>query len=537
MNLPSFFSRRSAAQLCATLALGGALLVPALVTASDNKTAPITITIDEASTGPKIDRHIFGHFAEHLGDGIYGGVWVGPKSKIPNTRGIRKDVVEALKDIKVPNVRWPGGCFADDYHWRDGIGKPSERRLRVNTSWAGRAEPNTFGAHEYFDFLSQIGSEAFISANIGSGTVQEAADWLEYLTASTKDSSLAQERAKNGHPEPYKVAFWGIGNEAWGCGGPMTAEEYLTELKRFANFSRNRNPAMPTQKVAVGPDGEGFAEYAEVVMKAWSTKVWAWDMNALSLHRYIRNGWPPNIAATGFNATQYAAVIHEALGMEDFIKANVAVMDKYDPERKIAILVDEWGAWYAPTAGTDPGYLVQANSQRDAIISALNFNIFIRHAERVRGANLAQMVNVLQAVILTDQEKMVLTPTYHAFRLYVPFQDAQRLGVAYNQGSYQQGNINVPQVDVVAAKGQDNRTWVAVTNVDPERALEVELVLKGRTIAKVDGETLEASAMDAVNSFQQPNTITPKPVNAALANGKLRLKLAPHSVTVVGLDI
>jgi alpha-N-arabinofuranosidase len=496
-------------------------------------TDAITVTVDPSAEGPIINRHIFGQFAEHLGRGIYEGIWVGPDSSIPNTRGIRNDVVGALKKLKVPAVRWPGGCFADEYHWRDGIGSAEERRARINASWAGRLEPNTFGTHEFFDFLEQIGAEAFISANVGSGTVHEAADWLEYLTAT--GSSLARERAANGHPEPYEVAFWGIGNEVWGCGGPLTAEEYLTQLKLYSNFCTNYNSDMPTKQVAVGPDSTGFAEYTEVIMEAWSTKSWAWNIDGLSLHRYTRNGWPPNIIATGFSEDQYAAVIEETLGMDAFIETNVAIMDRYDPEKRVAILVDEWGTWYAPKEGTNPGFLEQQNSQRDAMVAALNFNIFVRHANRVRGANIAQMINVLQAMILTDQEKMILTPTYHVFRMYVPFQDATRLGIDYNAGAYEQDDTSLPRIDAIAARGKDGRIWLALTNIDPNRPATINLGLEGGAIADAKGETLDAPAIDAVNTFDQPTRVSPQALDLETSADSVRFTVAPRSVTVLSL--
>jgi alpha-N-arabinofuranosidase len=497
----------------------------------------IKVSIDASQSGPQINRHIFGQFAEHLGTGIYGGIWVGPESEIPNTRGIRNDVVEALKAIKVPNVRWPGGCFADQYHWRDGIGTPEERKSRINVSWGGSPEYNTFGTHEYFDFISQIGSEAFVSANVGSGTVQESADWLEYLTAT--GSALAMERARNGHPEPYDVAIWGVGNEVWGCGGPFTPQEYITELKQFATFTNNYNANVNTQFVAVGPDS--FDEYSfgypEAIMEAWSKKTWTWDIQGLSLHMYTRGGWPAVIPATGFNESGYAAVIKETLGMDKFISDNRAIMDKYDPDYKVSIMVDEWGTWYAPTEGTNPGFLQQQNSQRDAVLAALNFNIFIRHAERVKGANIAQMINVLQAMILTEGEKMVLTPTYHTFRMYVPFQDATRLPINFNKGFYKEGTIELPRVDAIAAKGKDGKIYVAITNIDPKNTASLDLSFAGQTIAGVKGETLYASAIDAVNTFDKPDNVAPKSINADLSGSNVSVTVQPQSVTVLALEL
>lgn len=495
----------------------------------------VKITIDPSQPGPEINRHIFGHFAEHLGFGIYGGIWVGHDSEIPNTRGIRNDVVGALRELKVPNVRWPGGCYADQYHWRDGIGTPEERRARINVSWGGAPEPNTFGTHEFFDFIEQIGSEAFISANVGSGTVQEAADWLEYLTAT--GSGLAQERARNGRTDPYEVEFWGIGNEVWGCGGPFTPQEYITELKKHATFTNNYNEKVNTQFVAVGPDAfdEFSFGYTEPIMEAWASKTWTWDIQGLSLHKYTRGGWPPVIPAIGFNEAQYAAVIKETLEMDEFISVNRAIMDKYDPETKVSILVDEWGSWLAPTEGTNPGFLQQQNSQRDAIIAALNFNIFVRHAERVHGANIAQMINVLQAVIFTDNEKMVLTPTYHAFRMYVPFQDATRLPVSFDQGTYQVGDVELPRLDAIAARGKDGKIYVAITNIDAKNTANFDLSLDGFPVSEVKGETLYASAIDAVNDFDKPDNVSPKAINARVSRNNISVTLQPQSVTVLSI--
>jgi alpha-L-arabinofuranosidase len=495
--------------------------------------ARMKITVDPSQPGPEINRHIFGHFAEHLGFGIYGGIWVGPNSEIPNTRGIRNDVVGALRELKVPNVRWPGGCFADQYHWRDGIGSAEERLARINVSWGGAPEPNTFGTHEFFDFIELIGSEAFISANVGSGTVQEAADWLEYLTAT--GSGLAKERARNGRTEPYEVEFWGIGNEVWGCGGPFTPQEYITELKKHATFTTNYNTKVPTQFIAVGPDFYDTYSfgYTEAIMEAWANKTWTWNIQGLSLHKYTRNGWPPNIAATNFNESQYASVIRETLGMDQFIIDNKVIMDKYDPNVEVSILVDEWGSWYAPTEGSNPGFLQQQNSQRDAIIAALNFNIFARHADRVKGANIAQMINVLQAVIFTENEKMVLTPTYHAFRMYVPFQDATRLPISFEPGSYKVGDIELPRVDAIAARGKDGKIYVAITNIDAKNTANFDLSLEGHSITNVTGETLFAPSIDAVNDFNRPGNVSPRTINARVTRNNIAVTVQPQSVTVL----
>ena len=377
-------------------------IVSALACAAALAEDAISLRLDADKPGPKIDRQLFGQFAEHLGRGIYEGIWVGPDSPIPNTRGIRNDVVAALKALRVPNVRWPGGCFADEYHWRKGIGPRAERPATLNPNWGGVIEPNTFGTHEFMDFVAQIGAEAYLSVNVGSGTAQEAAEWLEYLTTN-QPTELAKERAANGHAEPYGISYLGLGNENWGCGGSMTPEYYVSQMKVYARYSRNFNATHPMLKIAVGPDGDDTG-YTEAVMSAWKNRTWAWDIDGLSLHSYTVGGWPPKYKATGFGAGEYASLLKDTLRMDQLIRTHSAIMDKYDPDKKIALVVDEWGAWLAPTPGSKEGFLEQQNSQRDAIIAALNINIFARHAARVRMANIAQMVNVLQAMILTEQE-------------------------------------------------------------------------------------------------------------------------------------
>ncbi len=499
----------------------------------------IQLTIDSSKPGEMINRHIFGQFAEHLGQGIYEGIWVGRDSKIPNTRGIRNDVVEALKAIKVPNVRYPGGCFADEYHWRKGIGP--KRAVTLNPNWGGVIEPNTFGTHEYLDFLNQIGSEAFLSVNVGSGTPQEAAEWLEYLTTD-QPTDLAKERAANGHPSPYKIAFLGIGNESWDCGGNMSPDYYLSQLKIYSRFVRNFNPEQQTANrmlnIAVGPGGgeQRFLEWTEAIMKGWQDRKWSWDMQGLSLHNYTVVNWENKHSSINFGEKEYAEILRETLKMDELIGKHSAIMDKYDPQKKIALVVDEWGAWYAPLPGSNPGFLIQQNSQRDAILAALNINIFARHADRVRMANIAQMINVLQSMILTDNEKMVLTPTYHVFKMYLPFQDSTFVPVSFNAGNYTFDGITLPRVDAIAAKDKEGRLWLAITNVDPNRSVEIDINAFGISAGSAVGETLTAPNVDSVNTFEKSDTVRPRPISAKARNGKLVLNLQPKSVTVFRVE-
>ncbi len=537
---------------------------PALAqTAPQPAAAPGPLTIEADKPGPVINRDIFGQFAEHLGKGIYGGVWVGNTSPIPNVRGIRSDVVGALKAIKVPVVRWPGGCFADEYHWRDGVGPAARRVTTVNTNWGNSVEPNTFGTDEFMDFAGQIGAEAYVSVNLGSGTVKEASDWLAYMTAAAP-ASAAKERAANGRSAPYRVKYLGLGNESWGCGGPFTPEEYVTKMKTFAHFVHNQNPEqapppidfaaivpslmagktldslprnpLAMQRIAVGPNSAD-PSYTEVVMKAWKERSPIyWNIEGISLHQYTWGSMPFNEPATGFGEKEYATILMQSRGIERTIAMHSAIMDKYDPNKQISLAVDEWGVWLKPTEGTEQMHLIQQNSLRDGIAAALNLNIFARHADRVRMTNIAQMVNVLQAMIMTDGPKMVLTPTYHVYKLYVPFQDATFLPVTFNAGEYTFGTITLPRVDAIAARGKDGKVWLTLVNLDPNAETEVNASVAGVAASRAEGEVLTAASFAAVNTYDAPNAVQPRPYRASATDGRLVLRLPPHSVTVVRLE-
>jgi alpha-L-arabinofuranosidase len=525
-----------AVALAATVFAG----LPGIVTAAQPAlpVSAVPVAVHAGQAGPVINRDIFGQFAEHLGEGIYGGLWVGPNSPIPNVRGLRSDVVKALKELKIPNVRWPGGCFADEYHWRAGIGPAAKRPVTLNPNWGGVTESNQFGTHEFFDFLDQIGSDAYVSVNMGSGTTQEAADWAEYMTAA-QPTALAQERAANGHKAPYKLRLLGLGNEAWGCGGSMTPEHYVDEMKAFARTTRNYDPAQTganaMKRIAVGPDGEK-TEYTEAVMKAWKEKVWSWDIEGISMHHYTVAGWPPSYNSAKFGEKEYAALVADALDMERLVTMNAAIMDRYDPAKKIGLIVDEWGVWLAPLEGTNPAFLVQQNTIRDGVIAALHINIFSRHADRVKGANIAQMVNVLQAMVLTNGPKMLLTPTYHVFHMYKPFQDATLVPLTYFGGTFTAGEKTLPRLDAISARDAQGRLWLAVTNLDPNRPARIDLAVDGLAIRSAAGEMLTAPSVDSHNTFEAPDVVKPRPFEAQARNGVLSLDLPGKSVTVVRLS-
>jgi alpha-N-arabinofuranosidase len=520
---------------CAVMALMMGMPISA-ASAREAAAPAVTVTIEAGHPGAKNDRHIFGQFAEHLGTGIYGGIWVGKDSSIPNVRGIRSDVVAALKAIRVPDVRWPGGCFADEYHWRNGVGPT--RRSTVNANWGGAIEPDTFGTDEYMDFLHQIGAEAYVSVNVGSGTLEEAADWLAYMTSDQR-SSAGADRAANGQAAPYSVEFLGLGNESWGCGGNMRPQYYTDLMKRYARFARNYNPAQQTdhvmQRIAVGPTDDDTA-YTEGVMKAWSERDWSWSIEGLSLHSYTVPHWPPSLPSTGFGEDDYAQILATTLKMDQRIARHAAIMDKYDPDKKVALVVDEWGVWYAENPGTPKGFLQQQNSMRDAIVAALNFDIFAKHADRVRMANIAQMVNVLQALVLTDGPKMVLTPTYYVHQLYLPFQDATFVPVQFDAGEYVHGDVKLPRVDAVAAKGADGKLYLALVNLDPNRPATVRVAVPEGHYARAAGQVLTSPNVNSVNTFEAPKTVVPAPIAGTLANGEVSVSLPSKSVAVIALE-
>ncbi|MDR0731439.1 MAG: alpha-N-arabinofuranosidase, partial [Treponema sp.] len=377
----------------------------------------------------KISRHIYGHFSEHLGRCIYGGYWVGndpeAAASIPNTRGIRNDIVAALRQIRIPNLRWPGGCFADEYHWEDGIGPREGRPKMINTHWGGVTEDNSFGTHEFLDLCEQLSDpagprcEPYICGNVGSGTVQELSRWVEYCNFDGI-SPMAELRKKNGRDKPWKVRLWGIGNENWGCGGDMTPEFYADNYRRYACYARNYGDAR-LYKIACGPAGDDY-NWTEVIMK---NTAGTGLLNGLALHHYTVPGeWSHKGSATEFSEAEWFSTLRKALYTEELLQKHSAIMDRYDPQRKVGLVMDEWGTWYDVEPGTNPGFLYQQNSLRDALVAGIHFNSFNNHAERLYMANIAQTINVLQSVILTEGPKMILTPTYHAFDMYKVHQDA-----------------------------------------------------------------------------------------------------------------
>jgi alpha-N-arabinofuranosidase len=518
--------------------VGAVLLV--FLAASAMAAAPgsvsVTVAVDTTKPGPQIDRNIYGQFAEHLGRGIYEGIWVGQNSNIPNINGYRKDVVDALRKIHVPVVRWPGGCFADQYDWRDGIGPRATRPVRINVNWGGVTDDNAFGTHEFLDFAELLGADAYVVGNMGSMAPRDMSLWLEYMT-SAQNSSLVQERRKNGRDQPWQVKFFGIGNEAWGCGGRMRAEYAADVTRRYSSFLNSR-AEQDLVKVATGPSANeaATADYTETMMKNGVGLGGRPSFQALSLHYYtfpIPRRAASGNRATGFGEDEWSNILRSARQMDDAISTASGIMDKYDPDKKIALFVDEWGAWHDPETGTNPRFLYQQSSLLDAEVAALTLNIFHRHTDRVKMANIAQMINVIQAMILTDQEKMLLTPTYHIFDMYQPFQGATPYPVSTSGPSYDFNGFSLPAVDASAARSKDGKLILALVNLDPNRAALVSTNLTGHA----RGNILTGPAMDTHNTFDAPDTIHPVAFTGSSdGGGKVQFKLPAKSIAVIAFE-
>ncbi|MDT0345055.1 alpha-N-arabinofuranosidase [Streptomyces litchfieldiae] len=497
-------------------------------------TAVINLDIE----GPTISRHLYGHFAEHLGRCIYGGFWVGEDSPVPNEGGIRLDIVEALRALDIPNLRWPGGCFADEYHWKDGIG-PRERRPRmVNTHWGNVEENNHFGTHEFMALCELLGADPYISGNVGSGTVQEMSEWVEYLTRSG-DSPMVRQRKENGREEPWRVPFWGLGNETWGCGGNMRAEHYADLARQYATYCRDHGDNKLYRIAAGAADGD-YA-WTETLMKQISCfGCEATPKNffqGVSFHYYtIAGTWEDKGSATEFSTEDYYRTLVSAQRVDRLISGHSAVMDCYDPEKKVGLVLDEWGTWWNVEPGTNPGFLHQQNALRDALVASLHFDIFHKHADRLFMANIAQTVNVLQAMVLTDeQERLILTPTYHVFEMNKRHQDAASLAVHLRaEGARRTVGDTELRTLSASASVRDDTVLISLTNLDAEDPATLTLDLRGRSIGEPTARVLTADRTNAHNTGDAPDTVAPRPFTGVepVANG-LRVSLPPHSFVTI----
>ncbi|WNE60667.1 alpha-N-arabinofuranosidase [Heyndrickxia coagulans] len=487
------------------------------------------IVINEDIHKGMINKNIYGHFSEHLGRCIYEGIWVGEDSPIPNTKGIRNDVLEALKQLHIPVLRWPGGCFADEYHWKDGIGPHENRKRMVNTHWGGVVENNHFGTHEFMLLCELLDCEPYICGNVGSGTVQEMSEWVEYMTFDG-ESPMANWRKENGRTEPWRLKYFGIGNESWGCGGNMRPEYYADLYRRYQTFARNYGDNR-LYKIAGGANIDDY-RWTEVLMKQAGP-----FMDGLSLHYYTIPGdfWEGKGSALDFSDDEWLMTLQKAYFMDELITRHSAIMDQYDPEKRIGLIVDEWGTWFDVEPGTNPGFLYQQNTIRDALVAAVHFHIFHQHCDRVQMANIAQLVNVLQSVILTEGEKMIKTPTYHVFDMFKVHQDATLLDVKADVEQLQHNDTKFPKVSVSASKDKNGKMHISLCNTSLDEPAETTISLRGagheRTLS---GTILAAREKNAHNTFEQPDKVAPAPFTGFTSIGEtLKISLPPMSVVML----
>jgi alpha-N-arabinofuranosidase len=489
----------------------------------------ITLNADLAET--QINKNIYGHFAEHLGRCIYDGIYVGENNTgIPNTAGVRNDVIKALKDLKIPNLRWPGGCFADTYHWKDAIGPKNERKPIENLMWGNLREDNSFGTNEFLNMCELLGAEPYLAVNMNTGTVEEAVEWVQYTNHANGSGYLTDIREKSGREKPWNVKFWGIGNESWDCGGNMTVDHYIDLYKQYATAMTSYSNTEKLFRVAVGPGTPDY-KWTEEIMK----NIPARRFEGVSIHHYSVIDWGNKGSSSQFTDEEYFKTMQQAWRMEEIVRTNSEVMDKYDSKKRVALIVDEWGGWYE----TDPdghGQLYQQNTMRDAMIAGLTLNIFNNHADRVRMANLAQMVNVLQSVILTNKEKIILTPTYHLMEMYKVHQDAFLVPVQILSNDFVMGDNRIPAVSASASKDQSGKLHISLTNIDNTKGQEVEIDLKGFKAKHVTGRILTSSKVQDHNTFDNLTNVVPKTFkNASISEGILKINMPPNSVIVLEL--
>jgi alpha-N-arabinofuranosidase len=486
------------------------------------------IIINAGNAKDTISRHIYGHFAEHLGHCIYGGFYVGENNaKIANKDGIRLDVIDALKKLKVPVLRWPGGCFADTYHWKDGIGPKDKRPSMLNIWWGNVKEDNSFGTNEFLNMCELLGAEPYLSGNVGSGTAQELADWVKYVSHPNGTSPMSDLREQNGRLKPWKVKYWGLGNEAWGCGGNMKVEYYANMYRQFATFMSSDN----LYRIASGASDDDY-HWTEILMKEIPHHL----LDAVALHHYSVIDWGKKGSSTNFSEQEYFTIMQRALLMEELVQKHSAIMDKYDPAKKKALIVDEWGGWYDVEPGTNPAFLFQQNTMRDAMIAGATLNIFNNHCSRVKMANLAQIINVLQAVILTNEEKIILTPTYHVMEMYNVHQDALLLPLSVISNEYILGNKKLEAISASASKDKNGVIHISLVNIDAKNAQDISMTLNGANFKTIKGRILASDKLQNYNSFENPYKIKPGAFPGVTFNGpEITLKMPPFSVMVLEL--
>lgn len=519
-----------------------------------------TARIDVLSREPigRIAPEIYGHFVEHLGAVVYDGIWVGTNSGIPHVRGLRKALVDALRTVKPSVIRWPGGCFADQYDWRDGVGDPARRPVRTNfwvdsVEWHKDAnrkgpetyDPNHFGTIEFVRLCRSVGAEPYLAANLRSLPAQDFWRWIEYCNSPAGTTTLAKQRAADGEAEALNVRFWGVGNESWGCGGNFTPEDYASEFRRFTAWTPSYG--VPLALIGSGPNSDNREWTRRFFSKAGGPgigKLWGWGA-----HHYSWNAsggrtsdWHEGKGdALSFETAEYYEMLHEAKRTEDLIHSQWGVMGEADPKHRVKLAIDEWGAWHKP--GTEPfpeALLGQQNTMRDAVLAGLSFDIFHRHADKVAMANIAQLVNCLQSLFFAHEDKFALTPTYHVFALYAPHQGAESLRTEVSAGhiSFPRHQVqgSVPRLSASASRAGNTLT-LTVNHLHYSENATAEVRLHGLQTRAVKAETLAADTPQAHNTFAAPDVVKPRSTPATLRGSSIVHEFPAASVTRFTIDL
>ncbi len=528
--------RKAIGRLAAAGLIGGGLAAaPRVLRARGARSAAAVITIDvllDEVIGP-IRPSIYGQFTEHIGGVIYDGIWVGPDSKIANTDGIRQSIIDHVKALGPVVVRWPGGCFADRYHWRDGIG-PRARRPRRFGRWREETETNQFGTHEFLRFCRLCGVEPYLAANVGTGSAEEFQQWVEYCNAPAGTTSLADERAANGQKNPFEVTYWGVGNESWGCGGKFIPEDYCREYRRFTEWLPRFG--VPLFLIAAGPDGNN-TEWTRRFFARWV------DGQKASIQ-----GWAPHYycGTTGhalkFNVDQWYEQLHKANRMETLIRDQWAVMGEFDKKRSIKLVIDEWGSWHPAGTEINPRHLFeQMGTLRDALVAAISLDTFNRHADKVHMANVAQLVNNLHSLFLADGDRFVATPTYHVYTMYRPHQNARavRVDIQAPEVPFQAAGKGERIVCVAgsASRGPNRRATLTLAHLHASEPAEVVIRLRGGSAVAVRQSVLTHAELNAHNTFENPDRVHPRTTELDLHGNELRLTLSPASVNALEIRL
>jgi alpha-L-arabinofuranosidase len=511
----------------AGIAGGGLAAAPRLLKArAQLSSSDISIDVQLDEPIAKIRPAIYGQFAEHIGGVIYDGIWVGRDSKIANTDGIRQTIIDHVKTLGPVVVRWPGGCFADKYHWRDGIG-PVSRRPRRYGRWREETETNQFGTHEFLRFCRLCGVEPYLAANVGTGSPEEFQQWVEYCNAPAGSTSLADERAANGHPEPFKVKYWGVGNESWGCGGKFVPEDYCREYRRFVEWLP-RYDADPFP-IAAGPNSNDL-DWTRRFFDKWADGARA-DIKGWAPHYYCGTTGH----ALKFSVDQWYEQLHKANRMEPLIKDQWAAMGEFDRKREVQLIIDEWGSWHPAGTEINPRHLFeQMGTLRDALVAALSLDTFNRHADKVAMANVAQLVNNLHSLFLADGDKFVATPTYHVYTMYRPHQNARavRIDVQTPEITFRAGDRSERIVRLAgsASRTSDGRAMVTLAHLHASEPADVIIRLRGGAAGGVRQTVLTHRELNAHNTFERPDVVTPQTTVLATRGTELRCTLPPASV-------